>query len=264
MSAVHLCTDSSALLSEDEAARLGVTVVPVHVALDGEPFEGRASEFYERIVAGAIATTAAPSPGDLLAAYRRAREQGAREVLSLHLDARLSGTVASAELAARESPVPVTVVDTGTTSFGVALCVRAAADAVARGRRAREAAARVRERGATLGNVFVTGHASGGRLGDVAAWTVLRLTDGRVEQGETRGSPVDAAAVMAARALAEARPVNVAVGHAAKAVERWADELAASLGDHPLVVDVERYRVGPAVGAHVGPHAFGAFWWPVA
>lgn len=262
MSAVHLCTDSSALLTDDEASRRRIGVVPVRVALDGEPFEGDTDDFYERLAAGATATTSAPSPGDLLAAYRRASEYGAPDVLSLHLDARVSGTVASAELAAREAPVPVTVVDTGTTSFGVALCVRAAAAAVAAGAQAREAAATARELGATLDNVFVTGRASGGRLGDVAAWTILRLAGGRVEQGETCASPADAAAVMTARILGATRPLNVAVGHAADLVEPWADELASRLRDHPLVAGVERYRVGPPVGAHIGAHAFGAFWWP--
>jgi fatty acid-binding protein DegV len=262
LSGIHLCTDSSALLPEGESARLGVTVVPVRVALDGEPYEGDADDFYDRVSAGGTATTSTPSPGALLEAYRAAAGLGASEVLSLHLDARVSGIVAVAELAAREAPVPVIVVDTLTTSFGVTLCVRAAADAVARGVRAAEAAEIARERGARLRNVFVTGGVAGSRVGATRGWSVHRLVGSRVESGVEHASPGDAIAEMAERILDPAERHAVAVGHASARTEPWADELASRLEGDALVTSVERYRVGPSVGAHTGPLAFGAFWRP--
>lgn len=264
MTPIHLCTDSSALLPEGEAARLGVTVTPVHVALDGEPFDGGTDEFYERLDAGARATTSAPSPGELLAAYRVAAECSASRVLSVHLDARVSGTVAAAELAAREAPIPVDVVDTRTTSYGVGLCVRAAAAALSRGSAADEAAERARALGASLRNVFVARGAGGGRLGSGPGWTVLRLVGARAEQEGTYASPEDALTVMAAVVLESRRPLRAAVGHAAARTEGWAHELVERLVEDPRVEGVQRYRVGPSVGAHTGPMAFGAFWWPVS
>jgi hypothetical protein len=82
------------------------------------------------------------------------------------LDARVSGTAGSAELAAREAPVPVTVVDTQTVTFGVGLCVRAAAAVIAAGASAAEAAAAARRVAATLRDVFVAHRSPPGRLPD--------------------------------------------------------------------------------------------------
>ncbi len=70
-----------------------------------------------------------------------AADAGAEHVLSVHLSARASGTVESARAAAADAPAPVTVVDSGTTSFGVGICVLGAAQAIAAGATAGEAAA---------------------------------------------------------------------------------------------------------------------------
>lgn len=132
MTAVALCTDSSALFPDGVAEHLGVTVVPIAITLDGAPYEEQpVDDFYARLSAGAQVTTSLPSPGAFLEVYAGAAADGAEQVLSIHLDARISGTTSSAELAAREAPVPVTVVDTRTVSFGVGLCVRAAGAAIA-------------------------------------------------------------------------------------------------------------------------------------
>ena len=93
---VALCTDSSALLTAPEAAGLGVDVVPIAVALDGEPFDELTSSldwFYERMRAGAMATTSQPSPASFSNVFQRAAERGVDKVVSIHLDARISGTV---------------------------------------------------------------------------------------------------------------------------------------------------------------------------
>jgi len=62
--------------------------------------------------------------------------------------------------------------------------------------------------------------------------------------------------------LASSQPIRAAVGHAAAVSEPAADDLAAKLASSAFVGELERYRVGPAVGAHAGPFSFGAFWWP--
>jgi DegV family protein with EDD domain len=264
MSRVALCTDSSALLSEAEAERLGVHVVPVAIALEGVPFDGSGravEELYERLLAGARATTSQPSPGELLDAYVRAAEAGAGEVLSLHLHAGLSGTVASARLAAREAPLPVCVVDTRTASFGVALCVRAAAAALAAGATAVEAARVARRLGVRLRNAFAVRAAPAGRVSATAGWTVLELRGAETRVLERCGDAAEAVAALADRVAAGRLRVRAAVGHAASPTEPYADALAETLAASRRVVSVERYRVGPAVGVHTGPLAFGAFWW---
>ena len=187
MSRIALCTDSSALLPARAAERLGVTVVPIAITLDGAAFRERddaIDEFYARLSEGARATTSQPSPGEFLEAYGRAAAAGAEEVLSIHLDARISGTVRSAELAARGSSIPVTVVDAKTASFGVGLCVRAAATALARGVSPSEAAHKALSLGRTLRNAFVAYAHPRGRLPDAAGWSLFQFADGRSSRSQ--------------------------------------------------------------------------------
>jgi len=158
----------------------------------------------------------------------------------------------------------VTVVDTRTVSFGVGLCVRAAAEAIAAGASAAEAAAAANRVGATLRNVFVGRRGLPGRLPGTAGWAVLEFTEGAAEPVgacNTIGEAIDA---MAARVSAQDRYVSAAVGHDGSATEAAAEALVLSLATLAQVVEVERYRVGPAVGAHTGALSFGAFWWPAS
>jgi DegV family protein with EDD domain len=266
MTAVAICTDSSALFPAGVAERLGVTVVPIAITLDNAPFEEQdetVDEFYARMSEGAEVTTSLPSPGAFLETYARAAVDGATEVLSIHLDARVSGTARSAELAAREAPIPVIVVDTETVSFGVGLCVRAAVEAIAAGDSAAEAAAAARQVGATLRNVFVAHRAPSGRVPDAAGWALLEFTAGKADPLGAHDAIGEAIDAMVAHVSAEDRAVSAAVGHAGSATEAAADALAHALSSLSQVGDVQRYRVRPAVGAHTGPFSFGAFWWPV-
>jgi fatty acid-binding protein DegV len=78
---------------------------------------------------------------------------------------------------------------------------------------------------------------------------------------ERCGDAAEAVAALADRVAAGRLPARAAVGHAASPTEPYADALAETLAASRRVVSVERYRVGPTVGVHTGPLAFGAFWW---
>jgi len=267
MSRIAVCTDSSALLPAELAERLGINVLAIAVTLDDAPFEERTEsidDFYRRLTEGAKVTTSQPSPGDFVHAYAGAAAGGAREALSIHLDARVSGTTRSAELAAAAAPIPVTVVDSGTVSFGVGVCVRVAANAVAAGASARDAAAVVIRRGSRMSNVFVARGGPGGRVPSTPEWAVLTFADGSTQPIAACESLEEAVEALLAQIVAHGGPIRTAVGHAARATEPAADALAAALAGSKDVVEVERYRVGPSVGAHTGPFSFGAFWWPAA
>ncbi len=257
---VAVCTDASSLLAPPAASELGVAVVPIPVALDGNAFDGSTDDFYARVRAGALATTSQPSPAAFAAAYAHLAARGAEAILSLHLDARASGVAASAERAAREAPVDVLVADLPTASYGVALCVRAACAALDGGATAHEARDVADTLAARLDNVFVARAAPTGRVAASDTWGVLRFADGAAQGIAACDSIAEAVTEMGRRVVA-GRPVSTAVGYASRAVEAAADTLA-----HDLlrkgVGPVERYRVEPSVGAHTGPDAFGAFWLP--
>ena len=259
-----VCTDSSALLTKHDVARLGIEVVPIGIVLDGELAQADLDPegFYARLAAGVTVATSQPSPAEFAAVYAAAAARGARSVISIHLDERVSGTAGSAAIAAREAPIPVHVVATGTVSFGVGICARAAAEALTAGASPRAATTLARRLGSTVRNVFVAPGAPGGRVSQPADWTLLVFVDGETRPLATCAGAVEAVDLMVEHILASSQPIRAAVGHAAAVSEPAADDLAAKLASSASVRELERYRVGSAVGAHTGPFSFGAFWWP--
>jgi DegV family protein with EDD domain len=269
---IGLVTDSNAQLPGDLRERYQVAVVPLTVVVDDHPYqEGvdiTTAEFYERLGAGASVSTAAPSPGAVLAAYEQLAEQGATEILSVHI-----GSVNAVTVAAGSSPVPVEIVDTGTASFAVACCVWAAGEVLAPGGDLTHAADVARRVADQVGNVFVVGALDlarrGGRLAAGAATEgeglpVLALADGQM-QAVGRVHDVESAVDAMTDYLVEAAggaPQRVGVGDAL--TPELAGEYAARLADRPEVAELVRYEIGPSVGAHTGAGTVGACFFPVA
>ena len=209
--------------------------------------------------AGSAATTSQPSPGAFLAAYETLAGHGATSILSLHLDGRASGVTVSAEVAARDASIPVTVVELPTVSYGVALCIHAARRELENGATKKQAAAAAKKLAVELDNVFVARAGPRGRLPETDEWTVLRFAGGAAIPVSSHTSIEGATEEMARGIARSGAPSQVAVGYASREVEAAADRLA-----HDLlragVAPVGRYRVEPSIGAHTGPDSFGAFW----
>jgi DegV family protein with EDD domain len=274
---IGLVTDSNAQLPGDLRERYQVAVVPLTVVVDDHPYqEGvdiTTAEFYERLGAGASVSTAAPSPGAVLAAYEQLAEQGATEILSVHIGSNTSATVNAVTVAAGSSPVPVEIVDTGTASFAVACCVWAAGEVLAAGGDLTHAADVARRVADHVGNVFIVGALDlarrGGRLAAGAATEgeglpVLALADGQM-QAVGRVHDVESAVDAMTDYLVEAAggaPQRVGVGDAL--TPELAGEYAARLADRPEVAELVRYEIGPSVGAHTGAGTVGACFFPVA
>jgi fatty acid-binding protein DegV len=237
------------------------------MTLDGEPFHELTSSvdwFYERLRAGAVATTSQPSPTDFASAYARMAARGAEIVVSIHLDSRVSGILASAELAADGASVAVRIVDTRTVSFGVALCVRAAALALAAGGDAGDAARAASRLGGVMRNAFVTRGSPGGRVPPSSGWTLLTYANGAASRISQPRSAMESVEEIVSHVASADPPIRAAVGHASRELEAAADGLARRLLRTDGVASVERYRLGASVGAHTGPDSFGAFWWPAS
>ena len=146
MGTTALVSDSSCSLTAREAAALGVGLVPLHVTLRDrrapEP-EIDPRDFYARLRAGDTATTSQPSPEEFLTAFAAAAAGGAEHVLCLTCASTMSGTHASALLAAGLAEVAVDVIDSGTISGGLRLLVVEASRALAAGESGEEVLALV-------------------------------------------------------------------------------------------------------------------------
>jgi DegV family protein with EDD domain len=275
MSRIALVTDSTASLPQEVVARYGVTVVPLQVVIGARSFEeGIDPEATPGTVAEALrewtpVSTSRPTPAAMLEVYEQAAADGAEEIVAIHLSGELSGTFESAQVAARESPIPVTTLDSRQLGMATGFAVISAAEVLAVGGTASEAARAARERTTQTTSLFYVDTLDylrrGGRIGAAAALVgsalavkpLLALEDGRITMSEKVRTAGRALSRLEERAVAAAggRPVDVAVAHlanperAAVLAEHLTERLAASLEGRDVVVG----EVGAVIGAHVGP-----------
>ena len=137
---IKIVTDSTCDLPEGVVTEHGITVVPLYINFGDQSYldgvELSRQEFYERLPDyESPPTTAAPGPEMFRRTYERLADEGATEVLSIHISISLSAIVDVARLAAKETDaLPVTVFDSRQLSLGTGFLVLTAAKAVAGGR----------------------------------------------------------------------------------------------------------------------------------
>ncbi|MEO7422912.1 MAG: DegV family protein [Ornithinibacter sp.] len=272
-----LVTDSTAYLPADLLEGLGVQVVPLHVVVGGrEHCEGidiEPGQVAEALRDFTPVSTSRPAPQAFLDAYRRAADTGADSIVSVHISAEMSSTIGGARIAAEESPVPVTVLDSRALGMAMGYAVLAGARLAATGAGASEVTELVREMCGAATVVFYVDTLEylrrGGRIGKAGALLgsalsikpILGLRDGSIvplEKVRTSSRAIARLEELAAEAvqrLQGAHPgemVDLAVHHldSVDRAERLADRLRVRLGESVAVRVVE---LGAVVGAHVGP-----------
>ena len=280
---VAVVTDSTAYLPSELIEGYGIYVVPLYVVLAGhsgrEGWDIGPGDVARALgVRGQTVSTSRPTPGDFVAAYRRALAAGADRLVSIHLSSELSGTWDAARLAASQvGEHIVTVVDSRSAAMGAGFAVLAAARSAAAGADAATVARAAQETADATRTFFVVDTLEylrrGGRIGAAAAVLgsalavkpVLHVQDGRVVPLEKVRTSARALNRLVQRAVEAAGqgPVSVAVHHLA-APER-AERLAVELRDRlPQLRELHVSELGAAIGAHVGPGAVGIvvapFW----
>jgi DegV family protein with EDD domain len=271
---IALVTDSTASLPPEQVAEHGIVVVPLQVVIGARCYDEGGEEATAGTVAEALrewkpVSTSRPTPSSMLEAYESAAAAGADEIVSIHLSAELSGTYESAQLAAKESPVPVVTVDSQQLGMATGFAVLTAAEVLARGGSAEDAAEAARTRATGTTSLFYVDTLEylrrGGRIGAAAALLgsalsvkpLLKLEEGRIatlEKVRTSARALSRLEELAVQA-ADAGPVDLAVAHLAspdraeQLAERLRDRLAGNLEGRDVVVG----EVGAVIGAHVGP-----------
>ncbi len=272
---VALVTDSTASLPAETVDERGITVVPLQVVLGTSSHD----ECGEDAVTSAMlaealrdripVSTSRPSPAAIAEIYERLAAEGAEAIVSVHISSELSGTFESAQMAARRSSVPVTLIDSRQVGMATGFAVLAAADAIDGGADAAAAGAAARERAGATTSLFYVDTLEylrrGGRVGAAAALLgsalsvkpILRVEDGRVgpfEKVRTSAKAMSRLEEVAVEA-AGAAEVDLAVAHlaspdrAGQLAERLTSRLARQLGGRSVWLG----EVGAVLGAHVGP-----------
>jgi DegV family protein with EDD domain len=126
-------------LPTETIARYGICVVPLFINVGEQGFldgiDITREEFYKKLPTFPVnPTTAVPSPIKFRALYDSLADEGATDVLSIHITVSLSTVVNVARVAAQETTtVPVTVFDSQQLSLGTGFLVETAAKMAAAG-----------------------------------------------------------------------------------------------------------------------------------
>lgn len=272
---VAIVTDSTAYLPQGALVRHSIDVVPLTVVLGDRAFEEgteiSAPSLAEALRERRAVTTSRPSPAVFAETYRAAAEAGAEGIVSLHLSGEISGTCDAAQLAARDAPVPVRVVDTGLVAMALGFCALEAAGTAAGGASLDEVVAAAEKRAEGISAHFYVDTLDylrrGGRIGAaqalfgsaLAVKPLLELVDGRIAMLEKVRTASRAIARLEEIVVERAGSacVDIAVHHLA-AQER-ADQLAQRLRERvPELGELHVSEVGAVIGAHTGPGLLGA------
>ncbi|WP_174732959.1 DegV family protein [Mesobacillus harenae] len=149
MTKIKIVTDSTVDLSDEIIEKYGIKVVPLSLSINGETYLDRVDitpvEFMtEMKKSKELPKSSQPSAGEFLNVYDQLEEEGF-DVISIHMTGGMSGTVQSAESAAKLSKGKVTVVDSRYISKGLAFQVIEAAIMADQGKDIEEIVARLNE-----------------------------------------------------------------------------------------------------------------------
>jgi DegV family protein with EDD domain len=270
---IHLVTDSTSDITQAEAAKLGVTLVPLVVRFGEDQYRDgvdlEPDGFYALLRRNTVhPTTSQPTPEQFADVYRSLLKTADDRVVSLHISAKLSGTLQSAHLAAKDfNPEQIHLVDTESASGGLQLLVLAALQDIASGKDSAAVAAAVVARRSKV-SIFVlldtlTYLQRGGRIGRAQALVgallnvkpLLTVDDGEVAplaRVRSRKQGIDKISEL----VKTRRPLQrLAVFHASvpEVIGAFADRMRA---ENPGV-EMTGGRIGPVVGAYTGPGGIG-------
>lgn len=276
---IQIVTDSSAHLPPDQRQQHNIITVPLKAIFGMDTYRDEIdlsnAEFYRMLqTRKEHPTTSQPSAGEFIEVYRPLLEAG-KEIVSLHLPSKLSGTFASACAAKTElehqfkRALPLTIVDTPWISMALGMLVIAAAQAAEAGKSRDEVVAMVNALIPRLNLIFVLDTLEylrrGGRIGGAKALMgtllnvkpLLQLENGQVEPLEQPRSRAKALKRLLeiVEERADHRPLHVGVLHAEAPDE--AAEIKKQVLERFDVKEFVMTEIGPVIGVHTGPDAIG-------
>lgn len=274
--AIRIITDAAADLTNEERKALSVSVIPLQVIFGKETFFAGESlerdDFWRRLIAGENPTTSQPSPEAFLHAFENAQDTG-DEVVYIAISSALSGTMQSAMLARSMAGCEsIHIVDSLSAAIGQKLLVIAACrlrdEGKLSGAQIAQEITRLRSRLHVYATVDTLEYlARGGRISRAAAsiGTLAQLKpqitispEGKVEvfgKAIGRHRAIDALVKKISSFKIDVDyPVIPVYSHTAENADAFMRRLVKDNlpCDARLLTDL-----GPAIGTHVGPNAFG-------
>ena len=270
---VRIVTDSSADLPQNLIDQHQITVLPCYVVVDDQTYkdgiEIQADAFYARLQAeGRTPTTSQPTVADFQALYRDLVSQG-HQVISIHVSAKLSGTLNSAEQAKASlvDSSQVEIIDSRLASIPLGLAVLDAASIFETGTEFHQAADKIRQGLDRHHGLFALDTLEylhkGGRIGKARAFMgsvlsvkpILRIQDGEahpVERPRNRDRAIRRL-VELAQDLAPVQRLAVIYSTDPERMATLKQDLTGLLPADQII----EARFGSTLGTYIGPDALG-------
>jgi DegV family protein with EDD domain len=270
----RIVTDSTCDLPEEIIDQLGIRIIPNYINIGEESYldglEMTHEDFYQRLSQfPSHPKTSTPGSGVFEATYRQLVEEGARQIISIHIHTGLSNLSNVARIAAHSiEDASVTVVEVGQVAMGLGFVVLAAAEAALNGSSTGEIIESVKDQDSrttiyaaldTLEYLKQSGRAPALLVGIANLFHIKPII--QLHQGTLR---------MAARVRTPSRCIDwllesvrkmgglerLAVLHtnALERAEKLRDELQSII---PTINEIPISEATPILGVHVGPRAVG-------
>ncbi len=272
---VKIVTDSAADLTAEQVAAHDIRVVPLTIRFGDQEFvdgiDLTPQAFYDKMAElDVMPATAAPAPGAFEAAMREAGADG-DPVLCLNISSGLSGTMQSAQNAARAigSDLDVRVIDTRSITAGLGMKVLHAAEMAESGATADDIVAAIEEMvprtriyGAllTLENLKKNGRIGGAQamLGSLLnIKPIVDISTGEVTEAGKQRTRRKSLVWLRDRLFQEPDVGHVAICHGCSDdYEEIRELIAPRYSDEQVSV----WTIGPVIGAHGGTGVAGLSW----
>ncbi len=272
---VKIITDTTACLHDETARRYQIPVIPQVINFGNESYlEGidmDTDTFMQRLKSSSeLPKTAAPPPELFIKEFERLVPMG-ETILCIHPSAEVSGTVRSAEIAAKEFPsADIRIIDTRVVSSPLATMVELAARWADTGVNANTIEAQIRAMIPRCRIYFMVATleylARGGRIGGAAALLgsmlqikpILTFEDGKVNQFDKERTKNNALGRIKDLVTRQTSPVQecyltVMEAGVPDQGQALAEDLRIKLG----LSSVPVHKMPPAIVTHAGPGILG-------
>jgi DegV family protein with EDD domain len=268
---IKIVTDSCSDITQGEAKKLGITVVPAYLHFGNEVYRDGVDidceRFWEKLTTGSVhPSTASPSPGDFVIVYEELAKETS-EIVSVHVTRKHSAMYDSALVAkniAAEKGLKIEVIDSHGVTMWQGLVAMAAAEAA--------------RAGCSLQQVVDTAYNTIRQLRALALLDTLKYV---IKGGRVSNTIFTLESKLSIKPLitlvnGEIRPAGLARNRtkgidrlrklvSKKDIEDVAIVYSTSVADAQALADYVRsqfphivpriYRLGPALGTHAGPGA---------
>lgn len=267
---IHIITDSASDISQEDALRLGVKVLPMIITIGEKEYRDgidlSAQEFYEKLIeSDELPKTSQINPFRFVEEFEKLNGE---EAIVILISKELSGTYQSASLAAQDFP-NVHIINSNNVAIGEKLLVVLAHDLIKQGKSAQEIIDIIGEKKNDICLIALLDTLEylkkGGRISSTTAFfgemlsikPVIEIRDGKVAMiGKARGSR------NANNKLREfianyngidfSLPYELAyTGLSTALLDKYIKDSQDLYGDKKIYIS----QIGPTIGTHVGPGA---------